>query len=505
MFHLARDAKYLQQAITMVDLFVQSENSLIASGKKPSIAGDSFLDVGPDLEQLALAYDYGYDLLSAGQRTAWKTYADSAVHNLWNHDSAAWGSVDGTWTGWATDDPGDNYYYSFLKATELWALASQSDEWKTFLEGTKFPQLEAYFGGLTGGGSREGTGYGTALGALFSDYRYWRSSTGENLAAKSSHAADTIDYWVHATVPTLEYYASIGDQARSSMTTMFDYQRVLMLEAVNLANATPQAARGAWWLANVPVTDGGSGWVFGKVRYNFDFRFDLLASKQAATAPTALTYNAGGAGALFSRSAWDQDASWISTIAGIYDQSHAHQEQGAFEFFKSGWLSATTNLLSGSGLHQETGAQNVVRFEDGGKIVPQSLGTASMTFSDSPDVLTVTEDLAPLYAGTGVTSWTRVLSYTRSTHSVAVHDTCAVRDGVKPIFQVQLPISTAPKVSGATITAGALTITQTQPAVGDGNQPVVVHMPSVDPDFKDGYRVDLTGAGCEFQVTLQAN
>lgn len=507
MYHLTGDAKYLGQAIAMVDLYVKSENALIASGKVPVIAGDSYLDIGEYMEQLALTYDYGYKTLSPEQRTTWETFAEMAITNLWNASSAKWSSVDGTWDSWATSDPGDNYYYSFMKATELWALADQSDSWKAFLHTQKFPLLQTYFTSLPGGGTREGTGYGTSLMGLFADFRYWKSSTGEDLSKASTNAANTIQYWLHATVPTLEYYASIGDQARSSMTTMFDYQRVLMLEAVNLNKGTPQGALGAWWLAHVPVTDGGDGWVTGKTRYNYDYRFDLLASAQAEQAPTDLVYNADGVGALFARSSWDTTASWISTVAGIYDQSHAHQEQGAFELFKGTWLSATTNLLSRSGLHQETGAQNVVRFEQGGKVIEQNHGTATMTYTDSGDSLVVQQTLTPVYSDSGaaVTSWTRSLTYSRSAHTLEVHDQCAVATGVTPIFQVQLPIKTAPTVAGGTVTAGALTITQTTPTVASGNAPRIVHMPTVDPDFDDGYRVELTGPGCEFVVKLQAN
>lgn len=507
MYHLTGDAKYLTQAITMVDLYVKSENALIASGSTPVIANDSYLDIGEYMEQLALTYDYGYKTLTPQQRTDWEAFANTAIQNLWNNDTAKWGAVDGAWDGWATSDPGDNYYYSFLKATELWALADQSSTWEDFLHTKKFPLLETYFTSLPGGGTREGTGYGTSLMGLFSDFRYWKSSTGEDISKTSTNAANTIQYWLHATVPTHEYYASIGDQARSSMTTMFDYQRVLMLEAVNLNKGSPQGALGAWWLNHTPVTDGGSGWVTGKTRYNYDYRFDLLASAQTEQAPTDLVYDADGVGALFARSSWDDTASWMSTVAGIYDQSHAHQEQGAFEFFKGTWLSATTNLLSKSGLHQETGAQNVIRFEQGGNVIPQNHGTATMTFTDSADSLVVQQTLTPVYSdnATAVTSWTRTLTYTRSAHTLQVHDMCAVAGNVTPIFQVQLPITTAPTVAGSVVTAGSLSITQTTPAVSGANAPKVVHMPSVDSDFNDGYRVELTGSGCEFVVTLQAN
>lgn len=507
MYHLTKDPKYLQQAITMVDLYVKSENALIAGGHVPSIAGDSYLEIGPFMEQLALTYDYGYDLLTPAQRAEWEAYANLAITNLWNASTAKWGSVDGTWSSWSTSDPGNNYYYSFLKATELWALASQSQQWKDFLHTQKFPPLATYFGALPGGGTREGTGYGTSLMGLFGDYRYWQSSTGEQLSKQSANAANTILYWLHATVPSLHHYASIGDQARSSMTTMFDYQRVLMLEAVNLNKGTPQAALGAWWLNHVPVTDGGDGWVNGMVRYNYNYRYDLLASAQAEQAPTDLVYNATGVGALFARSAWDTTASWMSAVAGPFDQSHAHQEQGGFAFYKGTWLSATTNLLSSSGIHQETGAQNVIRFQQGATVIPQNYGTATMTYTDAADTLVVTQNLTPVYSehATAVTSWTRTLTYSRTAHSLQIHDVCSVGAGVTPIFQVQLPVNVAPVVAGANVTSGALTITQTTPAVGAGNAPQVVPMPSVDGDFTGGYRVELTGAGCEFVVTLKAN
>ena len=45
-------------------------------------------------------------------------------------------------------------------------------------------------------------------------YLDWKASTGEDLAALSTHARETIDYWLHATVPTFEYVAPIGDQKK---------------------------------------------------------------------------------------------------------------------------------------------------------------------------------------------------------------------------------------------------------------------------------------------------
>src|SRR5262249_5487690 len=146
-----------------------------------------------------------------------------------------------------------NYHFSFLRATMLWALASQNMDWFTFLQTQKFPPLVAYYDQLPGGGSREGTGYGTAQKNLFENYRMWEASTGENLARLTRHAEDTIDYWVHATVPTLNRFAPIGDQSRVSQPDLFDYQEQLVREAVIANRGTDAAARGVWWIENNSV------------------------------------------------------------------------------------------------------------------------------------------------------------------------------------------------------------------------------------------------------------
>ncbi|UUZ56286.1 hypothetical protein LP419_14310 [Massilia sp. H-1] len=335
---------------------------------------------------------------------------------MWNPDSARWGSVSRPWSGWSINDPGNNYYYSFMKATSLWTLATQNPTWITFLQQKKFTQMVPFFSQLTGGGSREGTGYGTAMGSLFENYRYWKSSTGEDLAALTPHARDTIDYWIHATVPTLDYYAAIGDQARMSMPLMFDYQRKLVEEAVSLKPDSDSAKRGTWWLNRIKVTDGGDGSVVGRMRYNFNFRYDLLARSASELAPTALMYDASGVGALFARSDWSTGASWLSLVAGVYDQSHAHQDQGSFSFYKNGWLAVTSNIYSHSGINQDVDLQNIVRFEANGSVIGQNNTVLAKTVSDSAGTLQVTANLSSAYSSHAqqVSAWTRTLTYQRA-------------------------------------------------------------------------------------------
>lgn len=503
MYRLSRDPKYIEQAVRMVDLFVTSENSRIASGAAPAIAGDSYLEVGHFMEQLALTYDYGYARLSAAQRSAWETYAQQTLYNLWNHESAQWGGVKRPWTGWAVNDPGNNYFYSFLKATQLWALARQDMGWIRFLQTRKYTILTPFFGALAGGGSREGTGYGTSMGSLFESYAYWKASTGEDLASYSSHARDTIDYWIHATVPTFDYYAAIGDQSRSSMPLMFDYQRKLMKEAVSLYPGTEQARRGLWWLNRIKVTDGGGGTVTGRMRYNYNFRYDLLATSGIEEEPTSSLYDASGTGAIFARSDWTTSASWFQANAGVYDQSHAHQDQGSFSFFKGSWLTLTSNVYSRSGINQGVDAQNVIRFTSGGKAIPQRESVSSRTVSDDGNAVRIDANLSPAYTASGgqVAGWFRTFVYRRATHDIKVRDRCEIAGGVTPIWQLHLPVAPRRQADGSYL-AGNLRIIPVSPAI---HSVVVTEMRSLSADYRDGYRFELTGAAgkCEFEVDLR--
>lgn len=376
--------------------------------------------------------------------------------------------------------------------------------WIRFLQTQKFPVLTAFFSELPGGGSREGTGYGTALGSLFENYAYWKASTGEDLAAYSSHARNTIDYWIHATVPTLDYYAAIGDQSRSSMPLMFDYQRKLMALAVAINAGTAEATRGTWWLNRIKVTDGGSGSMTGRMRYNYNYRYDLLASSSSEQAPTSLMYDSIGTGALFARSDWGTSASWFQTNVGIYDQSHAHQDQGSFSFFRKNWLAVTSNVYSRSGINQGVDVHNVVRFMAGNTVIRQRVSASSKTVSDDGSVLRIAANLTPAYSGSGgqVARWTRDMAYQRASHQLRIHDRCTIAAGVTPIWQLHVPARPVRQSDGSYV-AGALRIlpiSPSEPAVA------IADMRTLSNEFNGGYRFELSGSAgsCEFEVDLQA-
>lgn len=483
---------YLTDAINRVEAFVTDAEADIANGNRPNISSDSYLEVGWYLEQLALTYDRGYALLTPAQRDRWAALAEQSLVNLWNPSEAEWGGVAHPWSGWSVCDPGNNYHFSFLRATMLWALASQNPTWIQFLQQQKFGPLLDYYAALPGGGTREGTGYGTALNNLFGSYILWKDSTGEDLAGITPHPRQTIDYWVHATVPTLDHFAPIADLSRQSIPEIYDYQESLVHELVVLNAGTPEARRGTWWLQQNSVE---------QMAHTFSLASDLLSYPDQPAAPTQLSYHSPGAGVFFARTNWTTDATWMSMVAGKFDQSHAHQDQGAFTFFQNDWLAVTNNIWSQSGIHQEVDVHNTLRFERADSSVIQQnrsdLVASTMTASQSGGVTTVVANLANAYSANAgsIQAWTRTVELSEST--LRVTDECEVASGIRPIFQLQVPTEPVVQADGS-IRAGRLLITLGQPATAS-------FLAMNAAEFWRGYRIDLVPeSGCAFDVTLYA-
>lgn len=502
MHRLDAQPAYCKLAIRMTDDEVRTAERAIDAGETPEIAADSYLDVGPRIAALAMTLDTCRARIDAAMQARWSAYAEQAVWNVWHPLRAHWGLRPRPWTGWATDDPGNNYHYSFLEATLAWALASSSDDWMRFLREEKLPPLRKALAELRGGGSREGTGYGVAQMRLFAFCRLWRDATGEALC--TTLARDDIAYWTHATVPTLDRFAPIGDQSRSSVPELYDYHRRLMLEARALADDPQAEAQASWWLHAISVP---------RMRSGFNLRHDLLPAGDAGGAPpTALFHHATGTGHLFARTAWSRDALWLAFVAGPYDQSHAHQEQGGFTLFGGDWLAAPENLWTHSGLQQGTETHNVLRFERDAPLGRQCQGPADdRVVHQCPDTrsamavvpgidgaLHVDADLTPAYGDDApVKRWVRRLDFAPG--RLRVEDRFATTPGTRATFQLQLP--TEPRIAGRTIVAGRLRATVLTPADARLS---VLDWRSVDPaEFRAGWRVDVSGGTDTYVVLLE--
>jgi Heparinase II/III-like protein len=488
MYRITGEAQYATLAVSMVEDQVGAAENAIASHQAPEVAGDSYLYAGDMIGDLAITYDWCSSFLSSDQRTRWANYAGQTVFNIWNPDQAQWGGQPFPWSGWSIDDPANNYFYSFLQATMFWTLADDSAPWMDFLDNVKIPLLTSYFAAIDGG-SQEGTGYGLSHKRLFYLYRVWRDSTGIDLANANDHLTDSIAWWIHATVPTLDRTAAIGDQARVSEPVIYDYHRALMLEAHDMT-ADP-AARGiaSWWLHSISVQAMQSG---------FNFREDLLPPGPGGSPPAGLVHHFTATGHLFARSGWDPDAMWLEFDAGPYVQSHAHQDQGSFTLYRDGWLAVTENIWSHSGIQQGTEVHNVLRFEHNGSVVPQVAGTTS-TMSVTPGSggsVHAEADLTPAYDGNpAVSSWQRTIDF--SGQSLTVHDSYATGSGTAAVFQIDVPVQ--PTISGLSARAGDLTVTVLSPATATLS---AIDWTTVDSDFNSGWRIDVAGGSGDYLVVL---
>jgi len=504
MYRLSESKKYCVLAMKMVEQQVTEAEAAIASGGRPAISGDSYLEVGPYIADLALTLDSCAADISPEQRERWSAYAEQAVWNVWNHASAQWGGRPHPWTGWSTDNPGNNYYYSFLEATMFWALVSGNEKWMKDLRERRLPPLKSYFAKLPGGGSSEGTGYGAAHMRLFSIYRLWRDSTGEDLATASTHSRDSIPYWVHATVPTLDRFAPIGDQSRNSVPELYDYHRRLVLEARQLTQEPGALGMSSWWLDSISVPRMSGG---------FNSRYDLLPAGTGGTPPVALSHHAVGTGHFFTRTDWGKDAMWLAFIAGPYNESHAHQDQGSFTLFANDWLAVTQNIWSHSGIQQGTEVHNVVRFERSNSSASQCASPGGDTIvhqcesSQSRSTVTITPgadgafsavaDLTPVYRGNpALVSWQRKLDF--AARKLTVRDQFKLGTGTRAIFQVNVP--TEPKVNGNEVVAGNLRVRVLEPA----NAVIGLHdWSKVDSqEFRKGWRIDISGGHDGYVVEL---
>ena len=486
---------YCAKSVAVVEAQVTAAEAKIAANQAPEVAADSYLHIGEDIGDLALVYDWCFDAVTPAQRARWIAYANTAVGNVWTPTTAKWGSAVIPWSGWSTDNPSNNYYYSFLRATMLLGLATKgenpkADTWIAEFHDTKVMDelVPTFTADLIGGGSREGTGYGVAMRNLFELYDFWYATTGEKLHTKTRHARSSLISFVHQTLPTLNRIAPTGDQSRDSTASLFDYHRAYLQLLITLYPDDPAAGRAKQLLASSSVPVMSQTFMVA-----YDFLYDTAAVTASPLDGMASAYYAPGIGELYARSGWGTHATWLNLIAGPYTESHAHQDQGSLMIYKDGWLAYDPVVDSHSGLDQQVTTHGLVRIDNGGSPVHQVASTTSTlaALHRGPGWVYASADLTPAYDGNAaVQQVNREVVYLEP-DVVVVFD--RVHGGSSQVWQLAAP--TQPALSGntATITNAGhqLAITRLAPSTGA--------MSTYDfrgnSDFSGGWRLDETTAG----------
>nr|HEX4318111.1 hypothetical protein [Kofleriaceae bacterium] len=492
MTQLTGDTKYCTFAIAQVDKQVTDANTAISAGNAPDVAGDDFYSAGDDIGDLALTYDWCSAQLTGDQQKSWLAYGQQVVFNIWNPDKASWGGKSTPWSGWAVDDPDDNYYYDFLRATMLFGLAAHddlpdADQWLTQFHDTKVMDelMPKFDSDLVGGGSREGTSYGVSMRGLFELYDWWKASTGEDLADKTPHTRASLVHFLHTVVPTLDRVAPTGDQARDSTASFFDYHREYLEVLISQYPTDPQAPRAQALLAQSSVPA-----MTEQFEYVYDFIYENT-DVPAGQLDLATRYFGPGTGQLYARSTWDKTATWMNFIAGPYTESHAHQDQTALTIYKDGWLAYDAVIDSHSGLPQDTTAHNVVRLVDGnGKTIPQQNANqdAMVALHVGSGYTYAAADVSSVYNGQKVQ---REVVYVEP-DAFVVYDRVTSTGGTQ-VWQMAMPQQ--PTTTGATTTMTAsghtLNIQRLEPATATAS----TYDYTADSDFMGGFRLDETVTG----------
>ncbi len=498
------DAKYCTAAIKAIDAQVDAATRQIASGKSPEVASDSYLKVGDLIGDLALVYDGCAGSLSGERRAVWLAYADQAVYNVWNYQIAKWGSAKMPWSGWAIDDPSDNYYYSFLRATMLLGLAahgdsSRADGWLDQFQAKLHDELVPTFNAdLVGGGSREGTGYGVSMRGLFELYDLWDGATGQRIADLTPHTRASMRSFIHQVVPTLDRIAPTGDQSRDSTAAFFDYHRNYLQELVALYPGDPVAPRAQALLAGSSLPEMGNQFMFS---YDFVYANTGVAATSLDGLGTA--YYAPGIGELYARSGWDTHATWINLIAGPFTQSHAHQDQGSLMIYKDGWLGYDAIVATHSGIRQELDLHSLVRIVDSsGHNIEQQRGTSAqlVALHRGTGFLHAAADVTAVYKkSSAIQKVQREIVYLEPS-TVVVYDRVTTSAATRQIWQLVAPTRPVLTDLGAKIT-GAKATTSSPAHVLEINrlQAPASASPSVfdftGSDFSGGFRYDETATG----------
>jgi hypothetical protein len=495
MGQLTGNVAYCRFAVDRTESVVLAEEALIRASQRANVAADSYLDVGPIIGNVAIVYDWCRPQMTAAQRTRWSTYGNQAVWNVWNYNQAKWGNTIYPWSGWSIDNPSNNYYYSFLRATMLLGLATygennQAQAWIDKFRTEKIAnQLVPTFNrDLQGGGSREGTGYGVAMKGLFGLYYWWEKSTGQRIADLTVHTRASLDKFMHDIVPTLDRVSPTGDHARDSTAALFDYHREYLEVLSRLYPTDVMAGVSKSLLAQSSVTrmaNGFQAWA--------DFLYDQsdIVAQPLTRLPTA--HWGSGTGQFSVRSAWTADATYANLICGPYTESHAHHDQGSFVLFKGNWLAFDENINSHSGLAQEEAPHNLVRIEQNGTVVPQTYNSSCsmLALADTPAYSYGLARVTPVYRGkAAVVKVEREFLFIKPGTLVVLDRVQTSGTGVKRIWTLNLPGT--PTISGDRLSAmsgsNQLDVVRLAPA---GLASHVVSWPSANSDMSAGTRVDV--------------
>jgi len=503
---LTGDSRYCTDSVQRINAYVTEAEAEIAAGRNPEVQGDSYLHVGDQIGDLALVWDWCPTFRTAAMTTRWSAFAQQTLYNVWHPDEASWAGRPAPWSGWGTDNPRNNYYLSFLEATLMWGAAANGEHagaaaWLAQARRQVEHDLTTIHTSETpGGGSLEGTGYGSAIKRLLWLEFVWEASTGQRWADLTSANQAWIRYMASMVVPTNDFFAPIGDQSRISEAPFTDFQREALMALAELHRGTPWGRRARLSAsAALPTMERPEQWVF-------DFLYGVADPGTAA--PFPMTYFAPGTGHAFARSGTTANATWLGFLSGPYVESHAHHDALSLLLYKGAWKVHDGVTQSNSGLIQAEEAHALVMLLSGSTPLRMTTGGQAQLFAmrSAPDYVHLGGSIAPgsLYPGHTITQ-EREIVFLPPDLVVVMDRIDSGSETLTRRFQVPTPtiatIAPDAKVVRTGTPSNGLAVHRAYPDVAAmATQPLTAlagQIPNMDSDFTGGYRTttSVTAAG----------
>lgn len=421
---------------------------------KIDVRRGSYLYYGDRMREVAMVLDACRETFAPAERKAMADYLDRWTHELW---------FDNQGSGWALDDPGNNYFMAFLEGTAFagYTLAGEdhpkADEYLALLrdklENRVFPYLETR---AKGGDFHEGVNYGQrSKQRLFDAFAVIASMGGPNHFDRP-FVRDAVRYAFYQLQPDRISIYPGGDLARDAAMKVSPLDRDYLLMAVHFGTDAETRGLGKWYLDQVvpSMAKGDFAWRQGLYR---DFIFASPDVEAVAPAKLPKSYRAEGTGWVNVRTGWGAEATSLS-IAGsaVVDQSHAHLDTGSFTLFKRGWQALDAALMSSSGLAWQAGAHNLVTVEGHERRYGKA-GGGLTRFAHEPGAYAYAQvDASDMFRTKAGGDQPMLAEYTRELvflepNTLVVFDRVAPKDGAR--YHLRLHTAREPKQKGRLFTA----------------------------------------------------
>lgn len=453
-------------------------------------ANDSYLYAGDTVEDWCMVLNWFGDALTAQEHADAAMILQQCIWNIWNFTQANWNGKLYTWSGWAMGNPTNNYFFrSHWLATIYWATHSQRQEWIDKLTKTGQtdlrPKIDARYLYEDGGGSLEGTGYGTAMWRLFQCLWLTKTAFGIDMADECQ-VAEHLDYWCWACTPDARSFAPIGDTPTIAEK---DVHESILTFGIMLVPNTPQAAHARELLNRWDRS----------VRPEYAWMTCYNVSG-TATPTTGKLYAATGVGHTFIRG---NNGELLCVQAGAFLESHDHKDQGEFQLYLPSttrndyqrWVCRTANIDSHSGIIQSMQYHNCVLFRTAaGAIIEPDWNDTSppiQIITDDGDTAAISIDLKRAFDGApDVLTYIRTITFVRSQKRLRVMDSFTTQNGVTGAFRATFADQPMSQADGSWI-AGLLRIVPSQqplpPVNWKGENAAVVF-------DRDCWRFEMSGA-----------